>query len=145
MGRSLGRRREKDAVFEVRKEAMRVEGVSAEEAAGVFGVGEIAAPLANRLGCGSGRPFRILGFEEAVEHRCRRAFKMGFFTLHDGPFRSAMTDNNFLQLPQSALTSIIVGCQGSYDAVRNIVAQVQPALPVKKAIRVPNRFELQIA
>ena len=70
MGRSLGRRREKDAVFEVRKEAMRVEGVSAEEAAGVFGVGEIAAPLANRLGCGSGRPFRILGFEEAVEHRC---------------------------------------------------------------------------
>src|SRR5450755_687631 len=48
LGCSFGRRREKDAMFEVRKEAMRFEGVSAEEAAGVFGVGKIAAPLANR-------------------------------------------------------------------------------------------------
>jgi hypothetical protein len=48
LGCSLGRRREKDAVFEVRKEAMRFEGLSAEEAAGVFGLGKIAAPLANR-------------------------------------------------------------------------------------------------
>ena len=48
LGCSLGRRREKDAVFEVRKEAMRFEGVSAEDAAGVFGVGKIVAQLANR-------------------------------------------------------------------------------------------------
>jgi hypothetical protein len=55
-----------------------------------------------------------------------------------------MTDNNFLQLPQSALASIIVGCQGPYDAVRNIVMQVRPTLMVKRAIRVPNGFELQV-
>jgi len=60
------------------------------------------------------------------------------------PHDTLMTDNNFLQLPQSALVSIIVGCLGPYDAVRRVVAQVHPTLPVKKAIRVPNRFELQI-
>jgi hypothetical protein len=60
------------------------------------------------------------------------------------PHDTLMTDNNLLKLPQSALVSIIVGCQGPYDAIRDIVAQVRPALPVKQAIRVPNRFELQI-
>jgi hypothetical protein len=61
------------------------------------------------------------------------------------PHYTLMTDSNFLQLPKSALTAIIVGCQGPFEAVRNIVAQIQPALQVSKAIRVPNRFKLQIA
>lgn len=61
------------------------------------------------------------------------------------PHDTLMTDSNFLQLPKSALTAIIVGCQGPFEAVQNIVAQVQPALQVRKAIRVPNRFELHIA
>jgi len=55
-----------------------------------------------------------------------------------------MTDNNFLKLPETALLSVIVGCQGDYDEVKGLVAAVAPALPVKEAKRVPNRFELRI-
>ena len=55
-----------------------------------------------------------------------------------------MTDNNFLQLPETALLSVIVGCQGDYDEVKGLVFAVAPALPVKEAKRVPNRFELRI-
>lgn len=55
-----------------------------------------------------------------------------------------MTDNNFLQLPETALLSVIVGCQGDYDEVKRVVAAVAPALPVKEVKRVPNRFELRI-
>ncbi len=55
-----------------------------------------------------------------------------------------MTDNNLLRLPKAALLSVIVGCQGDYDEVEHLVAEVAPELPVKKALRVPNRFELRI-
>ena len=55
-----------------------------------------------------------------------------------------MTDNNLLTLPEGALLSVIVGCQGPYESVRNLVDQVAPHVTVKRAVRVPNRFELRI-
>lgn len=54
------------------------------------------------------------------------------------------TDNNLLRLPAATLLSVIVGCQGDYNEVERLVAEVAPELPVKKAVRVPNRFELRI-
>ena len=60
------------------------------------------------------------------------------------PHTTLMTDNNYLKLPETALLSVIVGCQGSYDVVQSLVADVAPEVTVKRAERVPNRFELQI-
>jgi hypothetical protein len=56
-----------------------------------------------------------------------------------------MTDNNFLKLPENTLLSIIVGCQGPYDEVQNLVSDMAPGVLVKRAERVPNRFELRIS
>lgn len=52
---------------------------------------------------------------------------------------------NFLALPDGALTSIIAGCVADYDAIRAIVDAHMPSLPVKRAVKVDHKFELQIA
>lgn len=56
-----------------------------------------------------------------------------------------LTDNSLLQLPQGALRSVIVGCQSEQDKIRALVHEVAPAVRVRTAVRVPNRFELAIA
>ncbi len=56
-----------------------------------------------------------------------------------------LTDNSFLQLPQGALRSVIVGCQSEQDKIRALIQAVAPAVRVRTAVRVPNRFELAIA
>lgn len=55
-----------------------------------------------------------------------------------------ITESNLLKLPDGALLSIIVGCQGPYDEVLSLVSEVAPDVTVKMAKRVPNRFELEI-
>jgi Protein of unknown function (DUF2971) len=60
------------------------------------------------------------------------------------PHSTLMTAKNFLQLKDTALMSVIVGCQCDFDAVCKIVTDVAPKLAVKRAIRVPNRYELTI-
>lgn len=55
-----------------------------------------------------------------------------------------ITDNSYLKLPKNALLSVIVGCQGPYDEIKKIVAEMAPGLTVKKAVLIPNRFELRI-
>lgn len=55
-----------------------------------------------------------------------------------------ITDDSFLQLPNGALTAIIVGCQGAYSEVKRIVEENAPNVMVKHAVRVPNRYELVI-
>jgi hypothetical protein len=55
-----------------------------------------------------------------------------------------MTDHGLLQLQDGALTAVIVGCQGDFENVRTLVQAVAPAVKVKRAVRVPNRYELQI-
>jgi len=54
------------------------------------------------------------------------------------------TKNDFLKLPDNAMLSVIVGCNGPYEEVRNLVAKVAPGIRVRRAIYVPNRFELTI-
>jgi hypothetical protein len=61
-------------------------------------------------------------------------------TAHD----TLMTDGNFLKLPPNTLTSIIVGCQGSAEEARQIVAKFAPDLPVRQAVREPDRYALTI-
>ncbi len=48
VGCEIGGRGEEDAVFEVWQEEMQFESVSADKAAWIFGVGEIAAWFENR-------------------------------------------------------------------------------------------------
>lgn len=55
-----------------------------------------------------------------------------------------MTDNHLLQLADGTLTSVIVGCQGNYDEVHALVQGIDPRIAVKRAVRIPNRFELRI-
>lgn len=55
-----------------------------------------------------------------------------------------MTDNGLLQLGDGALTAVIVGCQGDFEKVRALVQATAPAVKVKRAVRVPNRYELRV-
>ena len=64
----------------------------------------------------------------------------GLATNHE----TLMTDNNYLELPKGALTSIIVGCQGPFEEVRALVSEHAPELSVRRAVRVPDRYALRI-
>ena len=58
--------------------------------------------------------------------------------------RTLMTDENFLQLPAGALRAVIIGCQAEHERVRALVQAVAPGVRVRRARRVPNRFEVFI-
>jgi hypothetical protein len=49
---------------------------------------------------------------------------------------------DFLNLPDLALMSVIVGCKGEYDAVKQIVNDNAPDLRVTQIIRAPNEYKL---
>lgn len=53
-------------------------------------------------------------------------------------------DDGVFQLQPGVLTSVIVGCQGDYEAVASLVKENAPSVKVKRAVRVPNKFELKI-
>lgn len=55
-----------------------------------------------------------------------------------------ITDKGLLKLPKGALTSVIVGCQGDYEKVRRLVLAYAPNVKVKRAVRVRNRYALNI-
>ena len=55
-----------------------------------------------------------------------------------------MTDDSFLQLPVGALRAIITGCQTDHDSIRTLVQRMAPQVRVRRAVRVPNRYELAI-
>lgn len=77
----------------------------------------------------------------SYEHEYRLvAQERGNSTPHD----TLMTDGNYLVLPLGTLTSIIVGCQGAADQVQSIVTSFAPHLPVRKALREPDRYALTI-
>ncbi len=66
------------------------------------------------------------------------AQERNFATQHE----TLMTQDNYLTLPKGALTSVIVGCQGRFEEVRKLVHVYAPDISVKRAERVPNRYEL---
>ena len=53
-------------------------------------------------------------------------------------------DGDCLPLPHGALQSIIVGCEADYDAIVKVVSDHAPDLPVRRIMRVPNHYQLQI-
>jgi hypothetical protein len=61
-------------------------------------------------------------------------------TNHD----TLMATAGFLQLPAGALQAVIVGCQGDYAAVKEVVAQCKVDIPVLRARRIEHRYSLEI-
>jgi hypothetical protein len=60
---------------------------------------------------------------------------------------SLLTQNSFLQLPDAALISVIVGCSApdsTIQAVRDMILKSDPKVKLKQAVRSANRFELTI-
>ena len=55
-----------------------------------------------------------------------------------------LTDESFLQLPDGALSSIIVGLRGNYAEVRRIVKENDPSVKVKRAVMASNSYRLTI-
>jgi hypothetical protein len=57
---------------------------------------------------------------------------------------SLRVQDDFFALPSGALKSVIAGYQADYDAINAIVKTHIPDLPVKRAVRVPNHYRLEI-
>jgi hypothetical protein len=56
-------------------------------------------------------------------------------------------EGDYLRLPPRALQSVIVGCEArdeGYKAVKKVVGEHAPGLPVKRTTRVPNHYRLEI-
>lgn len=51
---------------------------------------------------------------------------------------------HYLALPAGALRSVIIGCQGDFEAISILVAKKAPGLPVRRAVRTPNHYRLKI-
>lgn len=69
------------------------------------------------------------------------AQERGSATPHD----TLLTENGQLKLTDGALSSIIVGCQGPYDEVRDLVRDCGAKVPLRRAHRVENRYALDIS
>jgi Protein of unknown function (DUF2971) len=54
-------------------------------------------------------------------------------------------DGNFLKLPDRALPSVIVGCNGDFGAVKRIVNAAAPEVRVIQIRRAPNQYNLMMA
>ena len=55
-----------------------------------------------------------------------------------------LTENGQLKLPEGALSGIIIGCQGPYDEVRQLVQNCGANIPLRRAHRVENHYALDI-
>lgn len=55
-----------------------------------------------------------------------------------------ITDKGFLKLSKGALVSVIVGCKGDYEKVSKLVQALAPDVKIKRAVRVPNKYALNI-
>jgi hypothetical protein len=49
---------------------------------------------------------------------------------------------NYLKIPDLALMSVIVGCNGNYHAVKSLVEECAPGLRVSRIVRAPNEYKL---
>lgn len=61
-------------------------------------------------------------------------------TAHD----TLLATNGFLRLPDGTLRAIIVGCQGPYDAVQDLVRKCKADVSVLRARKLDNRYALEI-
>jgi hypothetical protein len=70
-----------------------------------------------------------------------RLVSAGEFAPEDHPLALS---GDYFALPPGALLSVIVGCEGDYDAVKKIVNENSSALSVKRVVRVPNSYRLTL-
>jgi hypothetical protein len=68
------------------------------------------------------------------------------FRLIGHPDRSGhlRIEGECFRLPPDTLASVVVGCQGDFDAVRAITTRYAPGLPIKRTIRTPNHYTLTL-
>jgi hypothetical protein len=52
---------------------------------------------------------------------------------------------DFFRLPPGALKSIIIGCEADHQTIAALIKKHAPELPIKRAVRSPNIFKLDIA
>jgi Protein of unknown function (DUF2971) len=60
------------------------------------------------------------------------------------PAFSMITDGDYLALPPGALTGIIAGCNADVAAIRSLLKEVAVRLPMKRALRAPHMYKLDI-
>ena len=71
--------------------------------------------------------YRILARDESVD-----------------PGFAVTTDKDFLILPKGALTSVVAGCNADIEAIHSLAKECAPELPVKRAVRSAQRYELEV-
>jgi hypothetical protein len=62
----------------------------------------------------------------------------------DWPNNPLQLDGDFLPLPSGALESVIVGCEAPVSAVSRIAREFDPGLTIKRMVRAPNRYKLEM-
>lgn len=78
---------------------------------------------------------------KAMDWCYEREFRI-IATSLDGPTK---LDGNFVTLPDGALTAIILGCESQDQAeLISIINEYAPGLPIKRAERFPNHYQLTI-
>lgn len=78
----------------------------------------------------------------AYEHEYRLIAQERTVAVHGA--ESLVTDGSYLQLPEGALRSVVVGCQADYMGIRRLVESLAPQVHVKRAVKVPNEYRLAI-
>ncbi len=76
------------------------------------------------------REFRIIGLGQKVSR--------------PSEFSPLTLSGNFMALPEGAIESVIIGCEAKLAEVEQVIKGVAPNLPVKRAIRSPNKYRLEI-
>jgi hypothetical protein len=51
---------------------------------------------------------------------------------------------DYFRLPNGALKSLIMGCEADQKTIGAVVKKWAPSLPIKRAMRLPNRYKLEI-
>ena len=64
----------------------------------------------------------------------------------DVPLRSnfLQVHDDFFHLPDGSLKSIIIGCNADHRDIARVIKEFAPDLPIKQAVRSPNRYSLEI-
>jgi hypothetical protein len=77
------------------------------------------------------REYRVIGLGEGIDR-----------PIDDHPL---MLSGRFLSLPKDALQAVIVGCEANYQEIEAITKAVAPTVKIKRAVRSPSKFRVEIA
>ena len=79
------------------------------------------------------REFRIICLSDGV-NRPRADLEGHPLVVKDG----------FLNLPTGSLRAVIAGCEADFESIRAVVTAADPTLKVKRAVRSPHKYRLEI-